>query len=339
MSRRSIPQSPQNPSTPDGPQNEPSYDEELAAQFSPAFAVIPGRALTDTRLSPSEFRVFAVMCGHANRADRICWPKQETLAKLLGTDKFEISRAVRRLAELGYVQIIKRGYPLSNKYRIVFEDPSPSATQSCVPAQLRVASQRNPELRPSATKNRNIEQEHRTPYSESSYLSNSLAQSAEKRDVVSPVTVLAPAAREREIDAPALKRDPLYGAFTQALGYAPETPALWQEWISGINQLHRLGATEAQIVTAIANYANHFPNAKSCTVRAIVKWWPMLKEGKSADVIKLENARRSEEIRQAAQRAADAETQRRRAEQQHEVDRLIRDIVDEVGSGEPPHRG
>jgi hypothetical protein len=111
-----------------------AYESEMAAQFEPAFGVVPGRAYGDLRLTAFQFRVFALMCGYANRKDRICWPKQETLAKILHTSAKVISKIVVQLQKLGYVEIAKSGYPARNVYRIIWDEPLNKPLAAYLPA-------------------------------------------------------------------------------------------------------------------------------------------------------------------------------------------------------------
>jgi hypothetical protein len=132
-------------------------------------------------------------------------------------------------------------------------------------------------------------------------------------------------AREREIDENALKRDPLYGAFVRALNYEPQTRQAWDEWRIGIKELNRLEATPQDVHRAVNAFYDRFPKA-TCTVRATVKWWAALKEGKSHDVAKLEASQRASEIRRA-------DEQRRREQQHAEAERLRAEIERDIANG------
>ena len=113
---------------------ERGYDEEMAAQFEPAFGIVPGRAYGDAHLTAFQFRVFALMCGYANRKDHICWPKQETLAKILHTSVKVVSKIIVQLIKLGYVEVSKSGFPARNVYRIIWEEPLQKPLASYLPA-------------------------------------------------------------------------------------------------------------------------------------------------------------------------------------------------------------
>lgn len=121
-----------------------------------------------------------------------------------------------------------------------------------------------------------------------------------------------------------MTRDPLYGAFVRSLNFAPETRQMWDEWRVGLNELNRLHATPADITRAVSAFYSRFPHA-TCSVRAIVKWWPALREGKTHDIAKLEAAQRSAAI--AAQASHDDDERRRLAGQRarEELERDIRE--------------
>lgn len=70
--------------------------------------------------------------------DGYCYFKQETVAEKLGKSRQAISQHLNKLAELGYVEIIKqtyRGYKTNNAYRIRFEgDLKQDASSPCIDA-------------------------------------------------------------------------------------------------------------------------------------------------------------------------------------------------------------
>ena len=137
---------------------------------------------------------------------------------------------------------------------------------------------------------------------------NSLARSAQS-GILPREDGRADRAQQREFEREAMKRDPLYGAFARSLNFQPETRQMWDEWRIGLNELNRLHATAPDIYRAVDAYYSRFPQA-TCSVRAIVKWWPALKEGKSHDIAKLEAAQRSAAVARTDQREHAAASRR-----------------------------
>ena len=85
-------------------------------------AVIPFRACTDARLHGHGLRVLALLCSYTNRAG-ITWVGHQTLAKQLGVSRQSVSRQMRILRELGYLQTLHRGYSgvAANTVRVIFD--------------------------------------------------------------------------------------------------------------------------------------------------------------------------------------------------------------------------
>lgn len=122
-----------------------------------------------------------------------------------------------------------------------------------------------------------------------------------------------------------MKRDPLYGAFVRSLNYEPQTRQAWDEWRVGINELNRLQATPQDVYRAVKAFYDRFPHA-TCTVRATVKWWAALKEGKSHDTAKLEASQRASE-------SSRAEERQRIEQQQRDADRLRAELERDIANG------
>ena len=303
-----------------------TYEGVMADQDAPYLAVIPGRALIDPRLSAFQFRTLALMCGYANRNTRICWPKQETLARLLGTNVQVISKIVAKLIKFGYVEITKTGFPARNVYRIVWADPqekplaeclpatelSPQTSQSCLPRQVRVVS-------PDKCNNRLLEQTIRTSSSEVSLLPTSLAQRA---DSAPPTMTASPERRTRErFDSSALRRDPLYIALAEHLP-EPATYDEWRTWAAMIGRLHRIQVSAADIPTAVKGYRLLYPHAVM-TIRALVNQWAYIREGKNHEQVRAtirHQKRDAEEAERAAERA------RREPDERAEIERIEREL-------------
>lgn len=68
------------------------------------FAIVPGEVIADSRLSLLGLRTFLVLAFHANR-DRVAWPEQATLARLLNSSRWKIRQAIDELRTLGWIEI------------------------------------------------------------------------------------------------------------------------------------------------------------------------------------------------------------------------------------------
>jgi hypothetical protein len=93
-------------------------------QASSRFAMVPARAVDDSRLGRSAFFVLAVLATYGDR-DGWCWPSLATLAKRIGVSKQAVSRQLVELERLGYVETKHRTHPsggtASNIYRIIHD--------------------------------------------------------------------------------------------------------------------------------------------------------------------------------------------------------------------------
>jgi hypothetical protein len=335
----------------------------MTARSKPLYGITPFRANMDDQLTSFEFRVFSTMCGFANNETHLCWPKQRTLANLLHTSVSQISQTIARLVELGYVEIQKMGFPARNIYRIIWEippksaetifpnvgepasepsEPSDTADETCLPATeftvgetQSLPASKHRVYRGVKSLNIPIEHTSKTPSSEVSLYSTSLAHSAES----APPTVTAPLTRTREgletLDTTALKRDPLFVALVACLGREPVTRREWRQWIMAVNQLHGAGVKASEIPRAIQGFQATFPRA-TITPLALVNQWSLIREGKAHDLAQLEIHRRSAQV----VHDADAERQHaqdaRRAAERAEVDRLMAEWGYGARAGESP---
>lgn len=66
------------------------------------YARVPATALSDMRLSPTEFRVLIALLLHANVHGQV-WAKRETLSAACGVHPAHISRATAALARYGWI--------------------------------------------------------------------------------------------------------------------------------------------------------------------------------------------------------------------------------------------
>jgi len=87
------------------------------------FAVVPIKAIGDKRLHNLAIRILVCACSYANRAG-ITWVGQRRIAQDLGIHQSQISRELAKLKELGYVDLVSKGFR-GNKgdtIRVVYDD-------------------------------------------------------------------------------------------------------------------------------------------------------------------------------------------------------------------------
>lgn len=87
-------------------------------------AIVPIRAISDRRLHEAGLRLLLAICSYTNRAG-ITWVGQAHLAKDLNVSKQAISKQFTSLVELGYIEIMRKGFKgfANQTYRVIF-DPS-----------------------------------------------------------------------------------------------------------------------------------------------------------------------------------------------------------------------
>jgi DNA-binding transcriptional ArsR family regulator len=92
--------------------------------------VMPLRSCVDNKLTDGAFRALALLCSYCNRAG-ITWVSQTRLAKDMGVSQQAISKHFKQLRDLGYVEIVRRGFKgeRTDTLRVVF-DPSISADEA-----------------------------------------------------------------------------------------------------------------------------------------------------------------------------------------------------------------
>lgn len=73
------------------------------------FSQLPRRAVMDTDLSSTDFKVLAIIGLYLNH-DHEAWPMQETIGDVGGMSKSTVSRSIKRLEDAGYI-ISRKKYP------------------------------------------------------------------------------------------------------------------------------------------------------------------------------------------------------------------------------------
>jgi len=95
-------------------------DSNFSWNFTPfplAFSLLPSRAISDKRLSRNDLRVLGALCCYTSPKG-ICYPNQETLYKNIGVARPNISRAIRRLTNFGYIRhLVPKGKKMPRAFR------------------------------------------------------------------------------------------------------------------------------------------------------------------------------------------------------------------------------
>lgn len=103
---------------------KPKVREKEAPPDLRRASIIPIRAVTDRRLHEAGLRLLLAICSYTNRAG-ITWVGQAQLAKQLNVSKQAISKQFKSLVELGYIEVMRKGFKgyANQTIRIIF-DPS-----------------------------------------------------------------------------------------------------------------------------------------------------------------------------------------------------------------------
>jgi hypothetical protein len=96
------------------------------------FARIPARAARYRDLSARDWRVLVAIASFADRAGR-AYPSMTRIAKIVGINRGDVPRSIRRLEQLGLLHCQRRerpaGGPNVNLYTVVFEGEGASAVR------------------------------------------------------------------------------------------------------------------------------------------------------------------------------------------------------------------
>lgn len=94
------------------------------------FTVVPRRALNDKRICrhPQTYLVLSVLCSLADNYTGVCFPTYEYIARQVESNKGNISKAINKLMDWGYIKRLRKGSPLyenvkhkSSIYRILYD--------------------------------------------------------------------------------------------------------------------------------------------------------------------------------------------------------------------------
>ena len=101
----------------------PKIIEKEEIPHQKAYCITPFRAASDKRLHEQTLRVLMMLCSYTNRAG-ITWVGQTTLAKQLGVHQQSISRQIKLLEKLGYLQVVSKGFKgeRADTRRVIFDE-------------------------------------------------------------------------------------------------------------------------------------------------------------------------------------------------------------------------
>ena len=94
------------------------------------FVISPIRALTDKRLTPYAHQILCLVCSYCDK-NGITWVSQKSLSEVMEVSRPAITKQITNLRNLGYIEIIKKGYRNnhSNTIRVIFDDTQPNVDQ------------------------------------------------------------------------------------------------------------------------------------------------------------------------------------------------------------------
>ena len=105
------------------PKKRPKVIEKEAPPDQRTYAVVPLRALRDKRLTSGDIRVLGIMASYANRAG-LTWVGQKRMGQDLEVSQQAISKHIRRLTNMGYIEVISEGFrgQKACTRRIIFDE-------------------------------------------------------------------------------------------------------------------------------------------------------------------------------------------------------------------------
>jgi len=121
----------------------PKIIEKEDVPHQKAYCITPFRAASDKNLHEQTLRVLMILCSYTNRAG-ITWVGQTTMAKQLGVHQQAISRQIKLLEKLGYLQVVSKGFKgeRADTRRVIF-DPTVSTEDA-----IGIASTAEEDARP-----------------------------------------------------------------------------------------------------------------------------------------------------------------------------------------------
>ena len=129
----------------------PRIIEKAAPPDQRSLAVLPIRAIGDDRLTDGQFRTLATVCSYANRAG-ITWVSQARLATDLKVSQQAISKQMRALVALGYIEVTRKGFrgEKPNTTRVIYSTEISQADAIAITSSIE--DTRPPEIKREETK-------------------------------------------------------------------------------------------------------------------------------------------------------------------------------------------
>jgi DNA-binding transcriptional regulator YhcF (GntR family) len=116
---------------------KPKVKEKAADPDRRRASIIPIRAVNDRRLHEAGLRLLLVICSYTNRAG-ITWVAGAKLARDLDVSKQAVSKQFRRLVELGYIEVMRKGWKghSNQTYRVIFDPTVDAETAIAVTSSI-----------------------------------------------------------------------------------------------------------------------------------------------------------------------------------------------------------
>lgn len=115
----------------------------------PRYSLFAARAVFDPRLTATDVRVLAALGTYTNKQGW-CHPKQETIALRVGLKRPTVVVAIKRLANLGYLELQAQTAPgrgrTTNKYRVKLDIEEPMSAEITSGADVRWADVGEPDI-------------------------------------------------------------------------------------------------------------------------------------------------------------------------------------------------
>ena len=93
------------------------------------FAMVPARCFTDRNLKYMHMALLGLIASYRNRDTGWCYPSLSTLSEDLGlspnSGPSQVSKAIKVLKDLRYIDVIHGGGEQSSQYRIIYDAPPP----------------------------------------------------------------------------------------------------------------------------------------------------------------------------------------------------------------------
>lgn len=87
------------------------------------YSIIPTAALEDTRVTPTQLKVLAVLGAYLSK-ELVGFPKQKEIAERAYLSRQTVNKALQKLSEYGYVKVIgqaRQGLKRALKYRVILD--------------------------------------------------------------------------------------------------------------------------------------------------------------------------------------------------------------------------